>query len=391
MKKAWIIAIMLFLFGCGTEGNLSSNKEWNPLKTVSGREIIAELKQTTRDTSKRDEKLENIQQNMAPEMIEDVIYQQIEGQAAIDEIDNVYGTSPGFYAEGVIFMENKEDGAEYPGIWIGVKNPDARLTKVLDSLQQQVDNGEILANYIYVYKEKHSQADIDLLSEEVSTAINDYAQKHEKANQVSWTVYVNSLTNTIEVGHNFLTKENIDELQTSFADYEWNIKQDGRLVPVGDEEDVVYPDKKTINMPSKDGSYIVSIDENGIMVVRAMPQNFGSTGGNEEFYEAISFRFPQAKKKLKIGQRVIVESSGPLLESYPAQGTAKFVEVLSEYKPEQSILSESEVIRSAVEMAKEKSTWVPAIRDIQYEDEKGIWIVSIKQEELEYELEIKDE
>lgn len=281
-------------------------------------------------------------------------------------------------------------GAEQSGFWIGMKEPDKRLDQLMQELQKQVDAGDILAKYIYVYRSSYTQKELDSITNKVAESLSEMAEDHEKPNRVSFGVYVNTATEMIEISHDFLTDEQKDSLEQTFAGNKIAFTQDGMMVPVGEEPEITYPSEKTINKPSKEGSYVISVNENGMMVVDAKAMNFGESGGENEFYSAISFSFPDADKKLEVGQRVKVESSGPIMESYPAQGTAKFVEVLPEYKPENADLSESQIVRSAVESAQAKSNWVPAIRSIDYDEKADAWTVSIKQEEEVYEIEIED-
>lgn len=398
-KLVLILSYIFILVGCGTTGQDVSNAsgtEWEVIKEINDRKIIAELEQTTNNPQLRKKKAEEVLVSpefteMTEEFKEDIAYQLIEAEIVMSTIEDHYGGHSGFYQEGIIFMENKDLGSEYPGIWIGIKNPDERLSKVLDTLQEKVDDGEILAKYIYFYQNDLSQADMETLTEKVSASVLEFAQQHEKPNQVSWNIYVNPNSNTIELTHNFLVEENINQLQSSFADYEFNIVQDGRLVPTSDEPDVIYPDKKTISTPSKEGSYVVTVDENGMLVVAASANDFSDTGGVSEFYGAIHLQFPGANKKLEVGQRIKVETSGPILESYPAQGTAIFVEVLPEYKPADADLSEFVVVRQAISQAFEKSLWHPIIRNLEYDADADVWTVSIQQEDMQYEVEVKDE
>ncbi|WP_342515190.1 DUF3221 domain-containing protein [Sporosarcina sp. FSL K6-1522] len=82
----------------------------------------------------------------------------------------------------------------------------------------------------------------------------------------------------------------------------------------------------------------------------------------EDYYGAVFYKYPNAASELKVGQRVKVEDTGMILYSYPRQGSAKYVEVLPEYKPENATLSESAVIVKAIEMAKDKSDGTTIIR-----------------------------
>lgn len=149
--------------------------------------------------------------------------------------------------------------------------------------------------------------------------------------------------------------------------------------------------QNTINQPAKEGAYVIETSKEGLLVVNAKSDNFGATGGEEEFYGAIKYTYPNASKEVKVGQRVVIESDGPIMESYPGQGAAKSIKVLPEYQPDKANLSESQVVKQVLETATSKSTRVPAIREINYDEKKDSWKVSVKQEEDTYEVNVKDQ
>ncbi|MGX2959752.1 DUF3221 domain-containing protein [Peribacillus sp. JNUCC 23] len=148
----------------------------------------------------------------------------------------------------------------------------------------------------------------------------------------------------------------------------------------------------TSDKASKKGLYVLSIEEQGMMVVNSIPSDFSSNGGEKEYFDAISYHYPKASEELEVGQRVLVEADGPILESYPGQGKAKKVTILPEYKPDKADLSESQVVRKALKELESESTsnWIAAIRNITYDKEKDTWKVDIKQEESMYEFDIDD-
>ncbi|WP_243298017.1 hypothetical protein [Bacillus litorisediminis] len=80
------------------------------------------------------------------------------------------------------------------------------------------------------------------------------------------------------------------------------------------------------------------------------------------------------------------------MESYPGQGTALYVEVLPEYKPDGADLSESEVVQVVIQKAKENGIeGTIAIRELTYDSKTDAWKVSIKQNDEEnYDFEIDD-
>ncbi len=407
MKKkagfALTLCVALLIGGCGTaEDDLGQTtnelvepkkSEENGLETARGREIIAELEQTVKETPKRDalakEQIESdeYQKGMfgkpSPELEEDTAVQAIEAMVAIETVEDVYGGHGGFQKEGVLFIENQMSGAEQSGVWIGIKEPDERLDELLALLQSKVDAGEILAEPIYFYRSPHTGVELQELQKEVAEVIKPMWNERG-----SYGLSVNTITGNIEITHDFLKEEQQEELREKFADYTIHFEQDGRMIAEPGEPTTTYPKEPFTTIPSLEGEYVMDVGGEGMLVVATKPADFGSTGGKEEFYGAANYQYPKADEQLKVGQRVHVEMTGMMMTSYPGQARAKFVEVLPEYKPANAKLSESEVIQKAIE--KKKSDGMLIISSIAFDEKKAVWKVGVKQEEEEYELEIKD-
>ncbi|OAH60398.1 hypothetical protein AWH49_16170 [Domibacillus aminovorans] len=60
-----------------------------------------------------------------------------------------------------------------------------------------------------------------------------------------------------------------------------------------------------------------------MLVVAAASADFSETSGEGLFFDAVNYTFPKANEKLKFGQRVLVEFSGFILESYPGAGRSQ--------------------------------------------------------------------
>ena len=374
----------LLLGGCGASemdatlknGSIEES-EWKTLKVVSDREIIAELKQTAIETPERDKAVAS--QMVGPEfgeptkeLVEDLAVQAIEGHAALEAVEKVYGQN-GIHNEGVIFFENQSNGDEQSGIWIGVKEPDERVRQLLDLLQPKVDAGEILAEPIYIFRSPHTEKELYDLQDKVATALKGMNSK-----QGSYGLYVDTITGEIEISHDFLKPEQQKELQQLFADHTINFKQDGRLVAEPGESSIIEPKQPFTDSQMKDGGFILSAGEGRIFVA----------GGTEG---ATYYKFPEADK-LKVGQRVKVEVSGGIMESYPAQGTAKYVEVMPDYKPENAKLSESEAVAKALEMDEGKSEMgFVVINDVTFDEKEMKWIFTVLKDEGEATLEVEDQ
>lgn len=94
---------------------------------------------------------------------------------------------------------------------------------------------------------------------------------------------------------------------------------------------------------------------------------------------------------MKVGQRVTVEASGGIKESYPAQGTAKFVEVMPDYKPAGARLSESQVVAQAIEeFHKHSEAGFLVIKTLSFDEKKKMWVVETFQEDEKVLIEIED-
>lgn len=377
----------LLLGGCGTDASLKNvavedsvedSVEWKTLKTVSGREIIAELKQTAKETPIRDEAatIEMAPGHEVPskEWAEDLAVKAIEAPAAIQAVEEVYGEG-GIRDVGVLFIEiqTSAKGAEQPGVWIGLKEPDERVQQVLDLLQSKVDAGEILAEPIYIFRSPHTEKELNDLQDEVAEALKGIESEHG-----SYALYVDIINGEIEVSHDFLMPEQQDELRQQFADQTINFTQDGRMIAAPGESRIIVPEQTYTRTPMTDGGFILSVSEGQFFVA----------GPNES---VAFYKFPEADK-LKVGQRVKVEASGGLMESYPAQGTAKFVEILPDYKPDNAKLSESQVVAKALEISGERlSNGYVVINEVIFDENEKKWIFELLPDDGEGTLEVEDQ
>ncbi|WP_075619893.1 DUF3221 domain-containing protein [Paenisporosarcina indica] len=410
-----LLAISLLLTGCGTgDATVSTDQKltgdtavksedpnWPTIKVVSGRDIIAELKQTTTNPKIRNDAFTKVKESeeltqglfgkVTPELEEDMGVQGIEAQAAFQAIDEVYGGHEGLLAEGVVFFENQADGAQQSGFWIGLKEPDDRLIQYVDTLQKKVDAGEILAKHIYIYKSAFTEKENYDLTDNVFAAVNAIAKSHPNPDRLSSGISVDTITGTIEITHDFLTEAQQESLQKQFTDRKIEFTQDGRMVAGPSESDITYPTEPTTTNPSKDGAYVINVSENGMLIVNAMPTDYSSTGGESDFYSAVNYTYPNADEKLEVGQRVIVESSGPMALSYPGQGRVKYVEVLPTYKPETADFTEAEIVRVALSQSSTDSGWSVPISNISYDEKTDRWSVEFAPErEDKFTVEIKD-
>lgn len=363
-----------------TNGTIEEN-EWKTLKKVSGREIIAELEQTVQDTPIRDkaalaqkeheENMDGYSGELSKEWAEDLAVRAIEGPAVNEAIRTVYAQE-GFHNVGVIFYDSQASGADQSGIWIGVKNPDERVNELLEILQPKVDAGEILAQPIYIFRSPHTQTEqYDLMDKVV------IEMKALKDKRGYWAVSVNTQTGVIEIDHDFLNPEQQQKLRDKFPEHTIQFEQQGSMVAAPGESSIIWPEQPFTDQPVKKGGFIISVSDGELFVA----------GGDEG---AINYKFSETKQ-LKVGQRVKVEASGPILESYPGIGSAKFVEVLPDYKPAGARLSESQVVPLAIEEYKKHAeVGFLKIETLSFDEKKKKWIVETFLEDENLLIEIED-
>jgi len=393
-----ILVVTLILSSCGTEvktkvedsknGDISTvkneDKKRPTLFVARDRNIIFELKQTTDESTIRDAAFEKVKQNEnlnqgllgknTPELVEALSVQSIEAPVVMEALNEVYGGQSGFSSEGILFFENQRSGEENLGFWIGIKDPDERLTKFTSILQEKVDDGEILAKYIFIFKSLHTEKENFALTDKVAATVKAIAKNHHTPDRLSYGVSVDTKTGIVEINHDFLSNDQIENLQKQFADQDFIFTQDGRMVSAPGELDITYPPDPTVSEPSKDGAYVLSVTEKGFLIVDAMSKDANLDGVND-YYSAINYTYPNADVKLAVGQRVIVESIGGIMESYPGQGRAKFIEVLPAFKPKNADLAEDEIIRKALQKSGVKSGQVIPIKNISYNETTNQWTV----------------
>lgn len=133
--------------------------------------------------------------------------------------------------------------------------------------------------------------------------------------------------------------------------------------------------------------YIVKKEGSRILVVDSEPQDFSSTGGLKEFYNAIWFS--NAPENVEIGEKVQVWFD-VVMESYPGQSEAKKVLVLPNVKPEGADLSEAEAIREALTSPQINTNEVTVIKAAKYDAKSDVWDIHLKQGEEEFHVQVDD-
>ncbi|MDX8343150.1 DUF3221 domain-containing protein [Rossellomorea sp. YZS02] len=416
LKYTIMITMFLSLTACGTDTTVDrSNGEdqtqsampendsgWKTIETVSKRSIIAKLEQSVQETPKWNQTVQGIKEGKdfqkgqfgkpTDELAEELAIQTVVGKAVMPLLEEIYGGYQGLDEAGVVFSESKSMGAEQSGFWIGIKRPDDRLEKVLTEMQKKVDAGEIKAKYLFIFYTPYTTAENNALMNKVNEKVRAIAKNHETPDRLAGEVSVDTVTGNIQIGHNFLTEDQKSNLVDSFPNRKVVFHQQGRLVPKKGEKETTYPKEKYTDELSKDGGYVMSLSEEGMLLVSAKASDYSENGGVNEYYSATHYSFPDASKKLKVGQRVNVEASGPIMESYPGKGKALYVDVLPEYKPSHADLTESEVVQLGIEKAKsDKDKHILAIRDISYNEDDDQWLVVFVRDKEVIEIIFPDE
>ncbi|PIC63906.1 hypothetical protein CSV79_09525 [Sporosarcina sp. P13] len=369
---AFVLCVTLLLGGCGmgneTQNGSVKQDAWQTIKKVDGREIIAELKQTVEGSPGRDQVAQ--EQLESPDYIggfygepslaleEDMAVQAIEGPIAIQAVEEVYGGNEAFEKEGVLFLENQMLGATQSGVWIGVKNPDEKVQEVIDWLQPKVDEGDILAEPIYIFRSPHTHQELNTIQDEVTNVLKGMNQERG-----SFSLAVDTITGRVEIGHDFLKASQQKELEKKFPNYTFHFEQEGNMVAEPGMSAIIHPEKDMTDTPVTDGGFIMDVSDGSIFV----------SGGTEG---ATYYSFDEAHL-LTVGQRVKVEASGAILESYPAQGEAKFVEILPDYKPGEAVLSESQAVAKAVKGKGKEYFNFNEIKEVRYDKKRKAWIVKV--------------
>lgn len=136
------------------------------------------------------------------------------------------------------------------------------------------------------------------------------------------------------------------------------------------------PKSKFIELKN-DAYYVMSKEDNTILLVNTEKKDFSSTGGINEFYDAISLT--DVQNDIKMGQQVQFEIDGVIAESYPGQAKAKNVSIVSIPKPETSNFTVEEVINRALSSKEVTKASILVIKSIKYYEKPKVWQIDLKE------------
>ncbi|KNY27586.1 DUF3221 domain-containing protein [Pseudobacteroides cellulosolvens] len=126
-----------------------------------------------------------------------------------------------------------------------------------------------------------------------------------------------------------------------------------------------------------DGCYVMDRKDNRILIVSTEKQDFSSTGGVKEYYDATWVS--NVPSDIEIGQKVQFEIDGVTLTTYPGQAKAKDVSVITIQKPETSNLSVEEALKRTLMSDKVDRNKVLVIKSIKYFKQSDDWQIDLKE------------
>ena len=147
------------------------------------------------------------------------------------------------------------------------------------------------------------------------------------------------------------------------------------------------PSNELGNEPGITG-YVMKIDEGRILIIEPEAQDVSSTGGIDEFYNAIWFS--NAPQDITIGQKVKVWFD-IVKESYPGQSVVEHIEIISRPQPDGANLDESQALYKALTSQQTSSPEV-AVKSIEYNNETSQWVIELKTiwDDETYTIEVDD-
>ena len=137
--------------------------------------------------------------------------------------------------------------------------------------------------------------------------------------------------------------------------------------------------------------YVMDTDNGRILVVDPVTQDFSSTGGINEFYNAIWFT--NVPDEVKAGDEVEVWFD-VVQTSYPAQSEAEHIEIIQSTKPSGADLNQSEALNRALSSDEIDTDWPTVVKAIDYNNQDDIWEIQVReamsQENKIYNMKVDD-
>lgn len=122
--------------------------------------------------------------------------------------------------------------------------------------------------------------------------------------------------------------------------------------------------------------YVMNKENGRILVVSQTALDYSSTGGVDEYYNAIWFS--KVPKGIEIGDKVKVWYDF-VMESYPGQSEVEHIEVVISQKPESANLTEAEVLFKALNSKEVDRNQLIIVKAIEYDKQEDSWNVELKE------------
>lgn len=351
MKKALpILLAAMLLSGCGTAGqNITTSQSQEQVSDVE----FSKLQQTVSEDI-RNEKVEpqDDVDGMSPEVLQ---MQSQEGTIIMQVLDEVFGSYEEVEKHTVVYFQNEETDTHQVGLYIGMKENDESFKKLFDALQKKVDEGEILAKYIHFRPVAYTQQELNVATDETYTTLQSSNIGREGGN---FGVSISPITNVVRIDHNMFADEDQQKVRELLKTWEVEFHQSGAMIPGPGEPLIIYPEEEFTSEPQSNGEIIMSL------------------GDGQVNTQNVYYKFNEADQ-LSVGMRVDIEPSGPVLLSFPGQGSAAFVTVYPNYKPEGATLSEFEVNALAIDqLSEEQRNAHPLLESVLYDATANKWTVT---------------
>lgn len=145
----------------------------------------------------------------------------------------------------------------------------------------------------------------------------------------------------------------------------------------------------TFSEPNITG-YVVDNSDESVLIVSNQPDDYSSTGGIEEFYDAVIAS--NAPDNVEVGDYVEAWYDGGIDQSYPAQATIGTLSILPNEQPEGADLTESEALKKALSQYSSEDHPL-VVNSISYNDDQNTWSIVLENQsdDVEYSHEVLDE
>jgi hypothetical protein len=122
--------------------------------------------------------------------------------------------------------------------------------------------------------------------------------------------------------------------------------------------------------------YVMNKQNERILVVNPDAVDFSSTGGIDEYYDAVWLS--NAPENINVGEKVKVWFSD-VMDSYPAQSSIESIEVIPSQRPDGAALTEAEALYEALASAEINTDIFLVVISIEYDRESNKWSIKLKE------------